>query len=117
MSKRRRTDYNRMSRYNEVEEVKESAPEEIISVSYNEEPIEEPEMEIKNIVTWEKGKVANCEKLNVRIDASTEASVATIVQKDSEVLIHPEQLKEGWYRIELEDGTRGFVMSKFIEKE
>ena len=118
MSKRRRrTDYNKMSEFKEVEEVKDSAPEELVSVSYNDEPIEEPKMEIKNVVTLEKGKVANCEKLNVRMDASTEAPVATIIQKDSEVLIHPEQFKEGWHRIELEDGTSGFVMSDFIDKE
>lgn len=118
MSKRRRrTDYNKMSEFREVEEVKESAPEELVSVSYRDEPIEEPKMEIKNVITWEKGKVVNCERLNVRMEASTEARVVTIIQKNAEVLIHPEQFKEGWYRIELEDGTRGFVMSKFIEKE
>lgn len=103
MSKRRRTDYNRMSRYNEVEETK--VPEEI----------EQPEPEViyeQEFWIAEKGKVANCEKLNVRKSASADAPVVTIIEKGTEVEINPNKSVNGWYAI-----SNGFVMSKFIEKE
>lgn len=110
MSKRRRTDYNRMSRYNEVEETKvfNEVPEETEEVR-----IERPEPEfVQEGPIFEKGKVANCEKLNVRKSASADAPVVTIIEKGTEVEINPEKSIDEWYAI-----SDGFVMSKFIEKE
>lgn len=112
MSKRRRTDYNRMSSYNEVEETKvlNEVPEEIEEVR-----IEQPEPEViyeQEFWVVEKGRVANCEKLNVRKSASADAPVVTIIEKGTEVEINPNKSVDGWYAID-----NGFVMSKFIEKE
>lgn len=114
MSKRRRrTDYNRMSSYNEVEEVRDvGKPEELVDFTVHEERIEEPEVEISNVIKLETGKVANCEKLNVRKSASVDSPVVTIIEKGTEVEINPNKSVDGWYAI-----SNGFVMSKFIEKE
>lgn len=104
MSRRRRTDYSKMS--------ERDKPEELVEFSYHDSEIDEPKAEISNVVKLEKGKVANCEKLNVRKSASINAPVVTIIEKGTEVETNPDKSVDGWYAI-----NDGFVMSKFIEKE
>lgn len=91
----------------EIEEIKETVPEEPEEVLITEhEPIA-------------KGKVI-CEKLNVRTEPSTDSEVMTVIEKDQEVAINPYVNISDWYFIGIKNGpitVEGYAMSKFIEKE
>ena len=105
MSKRsRRNNFIEREPLPEVEEVRGFIPEE----EPVEEIIEEPKIET--------GKVANCERLNVRLEPNTNCDIVTVLEKGKAVDIWPGEAPIGWYRVSV-DGVGGFVMSKFIEKE
>lgn len=85
--------------------------------SYRERPIENREeleaIEAKPAVI---GIVSGCERLNVRTEPSKDSDVATIIDKDKEVEIDPDNSSTEWYAISV-DGIDGFVMSKFIKSD
>lgn len=60
-------------------------------------------------------KVANCLKLNVRAEASMDAKVLTVVDKDTELVLK-NKLNADWSRIVTKNGVEGFVMNSFITK-
>lgn len=101
MSKRpRRKDFFEREPLPEVEEVRGFVPEE--------EAIEE--------LKEEKGKVANCERLNLRKEPNTNCDIVSVLEKGTDLIISPDEAPMGWYKVTV-NGVGGFVMSKFIEKE
>lgn len=85
--------------------------------SYRERPIEpiekmEPVVEKPTV----SGIVTGCEKLNVRTEPNKDSEVKTIIEKDKEVVIDPNNSSTEWYAISV-DGINGFVMSKFIKSD
>lgn len=97
MSRRpRRNDFIERGSFREIEKAREFVPEK--------EPKEE------------KGKVANCEKLNLRKEPNTNCDIVSVLEKGTDLIISPDEAPIGWYKVTV-NGVGGFVMSKFIEKE
>lgn len=85
--------------------------------SYRERPIENvEEMDVVVEKPTVTGIVSGCERLNVRTAPSKDSDVATIIDKDKEVTIDPDNSSTEWYAISV-DGVNGFVMSKFIKSD
>lgn len=91
----------------EIEEIKETIPE------------EPEEVLVAEYEPSAKGKVI-CDKLNVRAEPSTDSEVMIIIEKNQEVTINPYVKISDWYFVGIKKGpitVEGYVMSKFIEKE
>lgn len=105
MSKRpRRNNFIEREPFREVEEAREFVPE------------KEPVKEIIEEPKEEKGKVANCERLNLRKEPNTNCDIVDVLEKGTDLIISPDEAPMGWYKVTV-NGVGGFVMSKFIEKE
>ena len=78
-----------------------------------EEVVNEVEPEVIEVLT---GQVVNCAKLNVREDASKEAKVLCVLEKDTIVNIDPKvDQTADFYQVHTQDGVIGYCMKKFIE--
>lgn len=103
-----------------VEEVKEEPV-------FTPEPEEEEaviDVQPEEVLTMEpepiKGKVAGCNQLNIRAEASTNSEVMAVINKNEEVTIRIPNFSDGWHFIEFHKSPisiTGYVMSKFIEVE
>ena len=104
MSKKK--NYNKM--YDS--ENQQVTPEEII------EPVVEEDSEIveaaQEVVT---GTVVNCNKLNVREQMHTRATVLCVLPAASEVKVIVNEVHNEWYHIFTETGIEGFCMKKYIQ--
>lgn len=77
------------------------------------EPIEEQaEAETPKI---QNGVVTGCEKLNVRVDATTNAPVQCIISKGDEVEVDGADKTETFYHVITTAGIEGFCMKKYIK--
>ena len=79
-----------------------------------EETPEEKTVKVKNVT---KGKVIDCEKLNVRRHASLEADIIAVIDKDDVVVVNDNGSTEEWYMVITKDRTKGFCMKKYITVE
>ena len=79
-----------------------------------EETPEENPAKVKNVA---KGKVTDCEKLNVRRHASLEADIIAVIDKDDVVVVNDNLSTEEWYMVITKDRTKGFCMKKYITVE
>lgn len=79
-----------------------------------EEAPEEKPAKVKNVA---KGKVIDCEKLNVRRYASLEADIIEVIDKDDVVVVNDNLSTEEWYMVITKDRTKGFCMKKYITVE
>ena len=79
-----------------------------------EETPEEKPAKVKNVA---KGKVIDCEKLNVRRHASLEADIIEVIDKDDVVVVNDNLSTEEWYMVITKDRTKGFCMKKYITVE
>lgn len=99
-------------------EVTALPPEASVATSGYVEIVEEPENEEpappaeENVVI--KGVVANCARLNVRKEASTEAVAIKIINRGATVKIVEDDPTEEFYKV-LSGGIVGFCMKEFIE--
>ena len=94
-----------------VNEVVEEVVNEVVEVI--EEVVNEVEPEVIEVLT---GQVVNCAKLNVREDASKEAKVLCVLEKDTIVNIDPKvDQTADFYQVHTQDGVIGYCMKKFIE--
>lgn len=75
-----------------------------------EEEVEEEIEEPKDVI----GFVANCSRLNVRKEASQNAAVIKIINRDAKVKIDEENSTEDFYKVQT-GGVVGFCMKEFIE--
>ena len=79
-----------------------------------EETPEEKPVKDKNVA---KGKVIDCEKLNVRRHASLVADIIEVIDKDDVVVVNDNGSTEEWYMVITKDRTKGFCMKKYITVE
>ena len=76
------------------------------------------EIERNETATLLKGKVVNCELLNVRKRPKTNAEILRVIKEGEEVdiLAFTNRNSEVEFnKVKLEDGSIGFCMSKYIE--
>lgn len=93
--------------------------EEIVEPKIKEDEIVEPKIkEDENIdePTISIGKVANCKKLNVRMEPLKNAAVATVIECGETVLIVEEESTDDFYAVQVAD-VEGFCMKEFITVE
>ena len=67
-------------------------------------------------VTDEKrGKVTNCQRLNVRKKPNKESEIQAVIQTGTEVTIDLTRSTRNWYNIRIvESGVSGFCMSEYV---
>ena len=94
--------YNNESKETEVEEVVEEqeAAEEV--VEEEREPLYE-------------AVVDGCEKLRVRSEDKPGDNIVTTIEKGDHLYILSDNKDSEFYGVQLEDGTLGFCMKKFVE--
>lgn len=63
--------------------------------------------------SFNTGVVANCEKVNLRETASSDAKILTVISKGTDV--HVIGNEKEFYEVITNDGATGFIMKKFIE--
>ena len=62
-----------------------------------------------------KGRVANCNMLNIRKEPSATANVVDIVGEGTEVEVELTESTEDFYKICTAAGSEGYCMTKYIE--
>ena len=91
-----RKQYNKPETITEVEE----------PVMFTEEHISEPEPVY--------GKVAGCERLNVRTESTKDSDVACVINEGTEVMVDLDDSTVDWYKVCLADGIEGYCLAEFI---
>ena len=74
------------------------------------EKVTEPEAPVEVKPQPKRGKVVNCERLNVRKGPSTDDKVVTVLKVGSIVRVDILEDNNDWYKI-----PEGYVMAKFIK--
>ena len=67
--------------------------------------------------TEKVGVVANCEKLNIREEASKDSKILHVVDAGTELTIDTERSLEGWHYVSNADGVNGFCMKDYVHME
>ena len=98
--------YNQMSKKNYDETVEQ------VETPIDETPIETEHVEPAKSEPIE-GTV-NCEKLNVRSDATIDSEPVGIINRDSKVFIYEDESTEEFYKVCTATGLEGYCMKKFI---
>ena len=98
--------YNQMSKKNYDETVEQ------VETPIDETPIETEPVEPAKPEPIE-GTV-NCEKLNVRSDATIDSEPVGIINRDSKVFIYEDESTEEFYKVCTATGLEGYCMKKFI---
>ena len=99
--------YNQMSKknYDKTESVEQV--ETLVETPIETEPVEPAKPEpIEGTV--------NCEKLNVRSDATIDSEPVGIINRDSKVFIYEDESTEEFYKVCTATGLEGYCMKKFI---
>ena len=60
------------------------------------------------------GKVVNCDKLNVRRNPNTDASIVCIINRLTEVEIDESLSTDTFYKVYLATGVEGYCMKEYI---
>lgn len=60
------------------------------------------------------GVIANCVKLNVRSNPSTNGDVITILNVGDKISIDVDKSTKDWFKIRTVDGVKGYCMRKFV---
>lgn len=121
MSKRNYTQY---SKQNEVveEEVVVNQPEAVVEANeVKMEQIEAPVVETPVVeaakAKTETGVVANCVRLNVRINPDTSAPITCVLPAGETVTINTKKSTKEWFSVRTAAGVNGYCMRKFISTE
>lgn len=77
-----------------------------------EKQIKIEEVEVEEVKADNFGIVYNCERLNVRTDASKKSNSLTVIDAGTKVKIIDEN--DGWTNVDLENGPIGYVMTKYL---
>ena len=80
-------------------------------------PIEVIEERVKPVIesSREEGVVANCGKLNVRANPSTNAAVVCVLNANAKVGINVKKSNKEWFYVLTEDGIEGYCMKQYID--
>lgn len=101
--------YNQMSKknYDKTETVEQI-----------ENPIEETPIETEPVEQLTESEpiegTVNCEKLNVRSDATIDSEPVGVINRDSKVFIYEDESTEEFYKVCTATGLEGYCMKKFI---
>lgn len=77
------------------------------------EPIEIPEVKMEpNTVN---GVVANCMKLNVRVEPSINSEVVYVLEVKTDVEINLDKSTDEWFYVCTAIGVEGYCMRKFVD--
>ena len=100
--------YNNESKETEVEEVvdEQEAVEEVVEEQEAADEEREPLYE---------AVVDGCEKLRVRSEDKSGDNIVTTIEKGDRLYILSDDKDSEFYGVQLEDGTLGFCMKKFVE--
>ena len=79
-------------------------------VMFTEEHISEPEPPAEPVY----GKVAGCERLNVRTESTKDSDVACVINEGTEVMVDLDDSTVDWYKVCLADGIEGYCLAEFI---
>lgn len=63
-----------------------------------------------------RAEVVDCNKLNVREEPSTEASIVDVLNAGFKVTVYPEQAKGAFCKVTYASGKEGYCMKKFLKK-
>ena len=69
------------------------------------------EVEVEVVIS---GKVVNCDLLNVREHASSDANVACKINRDDEVMVNKDESTNDYYKVCTSKGIEGYCMKRFI---
>lgn len=61
------------------------------------------------------GVVANCKYLNVRTQASADATVVAIIEAGTEVLVDKAKSTDAFYSVQISSKIKGYCMKKYIK--
>ena len=75
-----------------------------------EEHISEPELSVEPVY----GKVAGCERLNVRSEATKDSDIVCTIDEETEVMVNLDESTVDWYKVCLADGIEGYCLAEFI---
>lgn len=100
--------YRNYKSYSNKEVVKEEVKKDDVPV-VEAGPVEEPKS------TW-KGKVVNCEMVNVRSKASKDYNtpITAVIPKDQEVTVDLKKSTDDYYAVETEQHVDGFIKRDFL---
>lgn len=101
--------YNQMSKKNcdKTEQVETPIETPIDETPIETEPVEPAKPEpIEGTV--------NCEKLNVRSDATVDSEPVGVINRDSKVFIYEDESTEEFYKVCTATGLEGYCVKKFI---
>ena len=96
-----------------AEEAEPQVIEEVVEAEPTEEPTEEP---VKSL-SYIKGKVVDCKKLNVRPAPFTTAEPLCTIPVGAPVTIDLNKSVEEWFAVCTEAGVEGYCMQKYIVTE
>jgi uncharacterized protein YgiM (DUF1202 family) len=60
------------------------------------------------------GVVANCQKLNIRMEPNTDAEIVTVLNAGTEIEINVDESNDKWFSICTVSGVKGYCMRKFV---
>ena len=100
-NKKNHTDYSKMYTKTKAEETTQVEATDVTT--------EEPVKPVKKVI----GVVSNCERLNMRIEPNMNASVTTILTKDTEVEINKKLSTKEFYHVNSNSIT-GYCKKEFI---
>lgn len=60
------------------------------------------------------GIVTGCSKLNVRVKPNIKATVASVIDANTEVIVNLDESTKDWYKVMVKGVNDGFCMKKFI---
>lgn len=75
------------------------------------ETITEPESQTEPEFVF--GTVVGCTKLNVRKEPNVKAQIICVIEKDTQVLVMPDESTDEWYKVDV-GGQQGFCMKKYM---
>lgn len=61
------------------------------------------------------GKVANCEKLNIRKSPSLESDILEVAFKNDKLSVNLDNSVSGWYAVTTASGCSGYTMVQYVE--
>ena len=87
------------------------------SVEQIEAPIDETPIETEPIEPTKPEPIegtVNCEKLNVRSDATIDSEPVGVINRDSKVFIYEDESTDEFYKVCTATGLEGYCMKKFV---
>ena len=98
-------------------EITENFAKDILQKAYPTYKKDEPTVQdiYSNSTNQKPATISNCEQLNIRTAPSKDATVLSVVDHNT-ILLVGEFLDDGWVHVYMPDGVEGYAMSDFIKE-